>query len=72
VLSPRESSVKCTLAPLSIPRGAVQGVNLPAHLVIIKGTQRYVSGEAGRGSSGYQEYERGECLQMIGRAGALR
>jgi replicative superfamily II helicase len=41
----------------------MQGVNLPAHLVIIKGTQRYQS------EGGYQEYERGECLQMIGRAG---
>jgi superfamily II RNA helicase len=41
----------------------IQGVNLPAHLVIIKGTQRYQS------EGGYKEYERGECLQMIGRAG---
>lgn len=44
-------------------RRALQGVNLPAHLVIIKGTQRY------RADGGYVEYDRGECLQMIGRAG---
>lgn len=43
-------------------RVAMQGVNLPAHLVILKGTKRY-------GPDGYTEYERGECLQMIGRAG---
>ena len=49
----------------------LQGVNLPAYLVIIKGTQRYCS-EGGKGLSSYQEYEQGECLQMIGRAGALR
>lgn len=49
---------------------SLQGVNLPAYLVIIKGTQRYCS-EAGKGLSCYQEYESGECLQMIGRAGAL-
>lgn len=47
----------------------LQGVNLPAHLVIIKGTQRYCS-DASKGTTcGYQEYELGECLQMIGRAG---
>eukprot|EP00892_Ulva_mutabilis_P002995 jgi/Ulvmu1/12697/UM095_0001.1 len=46
-----------------------QGVNLPAYLVIIKGTQRY-SSDKGRGSAcHYREYNMGECLQMIGRAG---
>nr|CAD7425700.1 unnamed protein product [Timema monikensis] len=38
------------------------GVNLPAHLVIIKSTQQYVYG-------GYQEYSETQVLQMIGRAG---
>jgi replicative superfamily II helicase len=40
---------------------------LPASLVIIKGTQRYASD--GKVRSGYTEYDKGECLQMIGRAG---
>ncbi|KAK7790265.1 hypothetical protein R5R35_012634 [Gryllus longicercus] len=38
------------------------GVNLPAHLVIIKSTQQYTS-------NGYQEYSSNQILQMIGRAG---
>lgn len=38
------------------------GVNLPAHLVIIKSTERYVQGEM-------QNYTDGNLLQMIGRAG---
>lgn len=38
------------------------GVNLPAHLVIIKSTQHYVLGV-------YQEYSENQILQMIGRAG---
>jgi len=38
------------------------GVNLPAHLVIVKSTQRYVMGS-------YQEYSETQILQMIGRAG---
>jgi len=47
----------CTTSTLA------QGVNLPAHLVIIKGTQYYVKGE------GYQEYPGSQIVQMIGRAG---
>ena len=43
------------------------GVNLPAHLVVLKGTRRW-SSEAGE-AAGYQEYDRSTCLQMIGRAG---
>ena len=40
------------------------GVNLPAHLVIVKGTSAW------RGSgSGHQEIEKATLLQMIGRAG---
>ena len=38
------------------------GVNLPAHLVIVKSTQLYAMG-------GYQEYSETQVLQMIGRAG---
>jgi ATP-dependent DNA helicase HFM1/MER3 len=38
------------------------GVNLPAHLVIVKSTQHYVMGV-------YQEYTESQLLQMIGRAG---
>ena len=38
------------------------GVNLPAHLVVIKSTLHYVMGV-------YQEYTETQVLQMIGRAG---
>ncbi|KAM4642183.1 putative ATP-dependent DNA helicase HFM1 [Discoglossus pictus] len=38
------------------------GVNLPAHLVIIKSTMHYASGM-------FQEYSETDILQMIGRAG---
>ena len=38
------------------------GVNLPAHLVIVKATQQYING-------GYHEYSETQILQMIGRAG---
>jgi len=38
------------------------GVNLPAHLVVVKSTQLYVMGS-------YQEYNETQILQMIGRAG---
>jgi replicative superfamily II helicase len=42
------------------------GVNLPAHLVIVKGTSAYRgSGEGG----GYQDIDQASLLQMIGRAG---
>ena len=43
------------------------GVNLPAHLVVLKGNRRWTS-DAGQ-AAGYQEYDRSTCLQMIGRAG---
>ncbi|CAB4066034.1 EGD2 [Lepeophtheirus salmonis] len=39
-----------------------QGVNLPAHLVIIKGTSQLAGGTT-------KEYESGQIQQMIGRAG---
>lgn len=40
------------------------GVNLPAHLVIIKGTKAWRGGGAG-----YQDLDKTSLLQMIGRAG---
>lgn len=46
------------------------GVNLPARLVVIKGTRRYVDAVPGTAQeSGYREYEQSICLQMMGRAG---
>lgn len=39
------------------------GVNLPAHLVVVKGTKAW------RGSNGYQDLDQASLLQMIGRAG---
>ncbi|KJE90469.1 DEAD/DEAH box helicase [Capsaspora owczarzaki ATCC 30864] len=38
------------------------GVNLPAHLVVVKSTQHY-------GADGMEEYNEPQVLQMIGRAG---
>lgn len=38
------------------------GVNLPAHLVIIKSTMHYAGGM-------FEEYSETDILQMIGRAG---
>ena len=38
------------------------GVNLPAHLVVVKSTSHYTA-------SGCQPYSDAEILQMIGRAG---
>lgn len=38
------------------------GVNLPAHLVVIKSTMQYVGGSC-------EEYSEADLLQMIGRAG---
>ncbi|TPX51368.1 hypothetical protein SeLEV6574_g00353 [Synchytrium endobioticum] len=49
-------TVICTTSTLAV------GVNLPAYLVIIKGTQQYTS-------TGYQEYQGLDIMQMIGRAG---
>lgn len=53
-----ESKIKvlCTTSTLAV------GVNLPAHLVIIKGTKHY-------SSNGYEEYSKMDINQMLGRAG---
>jgi ATP-dependent DNA helicase HFM1/MER3 len=52
--------VKCLCATSTL----AMGVNLPAHLVIIKGTSVW------RGAGqGYQEIDTGTMLQMMGRAG---
>lgn len=49
-------TVLCTTSTLA------QGVNLPARVVIVKGTRQYDKSE-------YKEYPRAAILQMIGRAG---
>ncbi|KAL0477357.1 ATP-dependent DNA helicase Hfm1 [Acrasis kona] len=49
--------VVCTTSTLA------QGVNLPARLCIIKGTQQYKTG------SGYEDYNELMMVQMMGRAG---
>jgi ATP-dependent DNA helicase HFM1/MER3 len=54
--------VLCTTSTLAV------GVNLPAYLVVIKGTRRYAGSESSD-PSGYEEYDRSTVLQMIGRAG---
>ncbi|RKP18239.1 P-loop containing nucleoside triphosphate hydrolase protein [Rozella allomycis CSF55] len=51
-----EIKVLCSTSTLAV------GVNLPAHLVVIKSTQQY-------SSIGYEEYSELDILQMIGRAG---
>ncbi|KAG7265796.1 hypothetical protein CRUP_000767 [Coryphaenoides rupestris] len=50
---PQEDVTTSTLA---------MGVNLPAHLVVVKSTTHYVSGSC-------EEYSEADMLQMIGRAG---
>lgn len=51
----------CTTSTLA------QGVNLPAHLVILKGTRRWTHEKGG--VPGNREYDRSTILQMIGRGG---
>jgi len=50
------------LAALCATSTLAAGVNLPAHLVIIKSTQHY-------GDHGYEEYSEIDIFQMMGRAG---
>ncbi|XP_074544724.1 putative ATP-dependent DNA helicase HFM1 [Halichoeres trimaculatus] len=50
------------LPVLFTTRTLAMGVNLPAHLVVIKSTVQYVSGSC-------EEYSEADLLQMIGRAG---
>jgi hypothetical protein len=52
--------IKCLCATSTL----AVGVNLPAHLVVIKGTTAWRGSE-----SGYQDIDKGSLLQMIGRAG---
>lgn len=51
--------IVCTTSTLAV------GVNMPAYLVVIKGTKRYCGSSGG----GYQDYDYSSCLQMVGRAG---
>ena len=51
--------IVCTTSTLAV------GVNMPAYLVVIKGTKRYCGSSGG----GYQDYDYSTCLQMVGRAG---
>ncbi|KAM8839530.1 putative ATP-dependent DNA helicase HFM1 isoform 1-T1 [Synchiropus picturatus] len=50
------------LPVLFTTRTLAMGVNLPAHLVVIKSTMQYVAGSC-------EEYSESDLLQMIGRAG---
>ncbi|XP_037643041.1 probable ATP-dependent DNA helicase HFM1 isoform X3 [Sebastes umbrosus] len=50
------------LPVLFTTRTLAMGVNLPAHLVVIKSTMQYVAGSC-------EEYSEADLLQMIGRAG---
>ncbi|KAG8132631.1 hypothetical protein E2320_010473 [Naja naja] len=52
----KEAKLKVTTSTLAM------GVNLPAHLVVIKSTMHYAGGM-------FQEYSETDILQMIGRAG---
>jgi replicative superfamily II helicase len=59
-----ESFMQGKISVLCATSTIAMGVNLPAHLVIIKGTSAY------RGSGeGYQDIDQASLLQMIGRAG---
>ena len=53
--------VLCTTTTLAL------GVNLPAHLVVVKSTRRWTQNGGVGGASGYEEYDRSSCLQMLGR-----
>ena len=53
-----KSQVLCSTSTLAL------GVNLPAHLVVVKSTRRW---SAYTEVAGYKEYDTATCLQMIGR-----
>ncbi|KAJ1521887.1 hypothetical protein ONE63_002225 [Megalurothrips usitatus] len=58
-----ENGFREELIPVLIATSTLaMGVNLPAHLVVVKSTQFY-------GNGGYQDYSDSQLLQMIGRAG---
>ena len=57
-----EAFLSGALPVLCSTSGLAQGVNLPAHLVVICNSSQYASG-------GYREYTNIEMLQMAGRAG---
>ena len=58
------SFMECKIRVLCATSTLAMGVNLPAHLVVIKGTKAWRGGEVG-----YQDIEQSSLLQMIGRAG---
>lgn len=56
-------SLSLSLSVLPVTTSTLaMGVNLPAHLVVVKSTTHYVSGSC-------EEYSEADMLQMIGRAG---
>ncbi|XP_059199855.1 probable ATP-dependent DNA helicase HFM1 [Centropristis striata] len=57
-----EAFTQGDLPVLFTTRTLAMGVNLPAHLVVIKSTMQYVAGSC-------EEYSEADLLQMIGRAG---
>uniref|UniRef100_A0A3P9K244 Probable ATP-dependent DNA helicase HFM1 n=1 Tax=Oryzias latipes TaxID=8090 RepID=A0A3P9K244_ORYLA len=57
-----EAFTQGDLSVLFTTRTLAMGVNLPAHLVVIKSTMQYVVGSC-------EEYSEADILQMIGRAG---
>ncbi|CAG5896937.1 unnamed protein product, partial [Menidia menidia] len=57
-----EAFTQGDLPVLFTTRTLAMGVNLPAHLVVIKSTMQYVTGSC-------EEYSEADMLQMIGRAG---
>ncbi|CAM9375008.1 unnamed protein product [Ectocarpus sp. 4 AP-2014] len=62
-LNNRVAGTVASLAVLVATTTLAMGVNLPARLVVIKGTNQY------RGAQGYKEMPRSAILQIIGRAG---
>jgi ATP-dependent DNA helicase HFM1/MER3 len=61
LFSARHLPALCTTSTLAT------GVNLPAYLVVVKGTRRWASD--GGGAPGFKDYGAADVLQMLGRAG---